>query len=180
MEESEVGLKTLLMRVKEENEKAALKLNIQKTKIMTSGPTTSWQIEAEKVEAVTDFTFFGSKITADSDYGNEIKTYLLLRRKVVTNLDSVLKSRNITLSTKVCIVKTMVFLVVRYRCESWVIKKAEWERIDAFELCCWRRLLRFFWTVNRSNQSILKEINSEYSLEGLMLKPKLQYFGHLM
>ena len=147
---------------------------------MASGPITAWQIEGEKVEVVTDFLFLGSKITADGDCSHEIRRQLLLGRKAMTNLDSVLKSRDITLPTKVHIVKAMVFPVVTYGCESWTIKKAECQRIDAFELWCWRRLLKVPWTARRSNQSILREINPEYSLEGLMLKLKLQYFGHLM
>ena len=155
-----------------------LKLNIQKTKIMASGPITSWEIDGTTVETVSDFIFGGSKITADGDCSHEIKRHLLLGRKPVTNLDSILKSRDITLPTKVCLVKAMVFPVVMYRCESWTVKKAKCRKIDAFELWCWRRLLRFPWTARRSNQSILKEINPEYSLEGLILK--LQYIGHLM
>jgi len=147
---------------------------------MASRPITSWQIDGETVETVADFIFLGSKITADGDCSHEIKRCLLLGRKVMTNLDSILKSRDITLSTKVCLVKAMVFPVVMYGCESWTIKKAEPWRIDAFELWCWRRLLRVPWTARRSNQSILKEISPEYSLEGLMLKLKLYYFGHLM
>ena len=157
-----------------------LKLNIQKNEIMASGPITSWQIDWETVDTVTDFILRGSKITADGDWSHEIKRCLLLGRKVMTNLDSILKSRDITLSTKVHLVKVMVYLVVMYGCESWTIKKAEPRRIDAFELWCWRRLLRVLWTANRSNQFILKEISPEYSLDGLMLKMKLQYFGHLM
>ena len=172
-------LKSLLMKVKEESEKVGLKLNIQKTKIMASGPITSWQIDGQIMETVTDFILLVSKITADGDCSDEIKRHLLLGRKAMTNLDSILKSRDITLLTKVCIVRVMVFPVVMYGCESWTIKKAESRRIDAFELWCWRRLLRVPWTA-RSNQSILKEINPEYSSEGLMLKLKLQYFGHLM
>ena len=168
------------MKVKEESEKVDLKLNIQKTKIMASGPITSWEIDGETVETVSDFILGGSKITADGDCSHEIKTCLLLGRKVMTNLDSILKSRDITLPTKVHLVKAMVFPVVMYGCESWTVKKAEHQRIDAFELWCWRRLLRVLWTTGRSNQSILKEIRSEYSLEGLMLKLKLQYFDHLM
>ena len=144
---------------------------------MASGPITSWQIDGEKVESVTDFMFLGSKITADGDCSYEIKRHLCLRRKAMTNLDSILKSIDITLSTKVCLVKAMVFPVVMHGCESWTIKKAEQRRIDAFELWCWRRLLRVTWTARRSNQSILKEISPEYSLEELMLKLKLQYFG---
>ena len=168
------------MKVEEESEKVDLKLNIQKTKIMASGPITSWQIDGETMETVADFVFLGSKITADGDYSHEIKRCLLLGRKVMTNLDSILKSRDIALPTEVCLVKAMVFPVVIYGCESWTIKKAEHQRIDAFELCCWRRLLRVPWTARRSNQSILKEINSGCSLEGLMLKLKLQYFGYLI
>jgi len=168
------------MKVREESEKVGLKLNIQKTKIMASGPTTSWQIDGETVETVADFIFGGSKITADGDCSHEIKRCLLLGRKVMTNLDSILKSRDITLPTKVCLVKAMVFPVVMYGCESWTVKKAERRRIDGFELWCWRRLLRVPWTARRSNQSILKEISPGCSLEGMMLKLKLQYFGHLM
>ena len=163
------------MKVKEESEKAGLKLNIQKTKIMSSGPFTSWQIGGETMETVTDFIFWGgSKITADGDCSHETKRCLLLGRKTVTNLDSILKSRDITLPTKVCLVKAMVFPVVIYGCESWTIKKAECQRIDAFELWCWRRLLRVPWTARRPNQSILTEISPGCSLEGLMLKLKLQ------
>ena len=165
---------------KEESEKVGLKLNIQKTKIIASGPITSWQIDGETGETVLDFIFSGSKITADGDCSHEIKRRLLLGRKVTTNLDSIIKSRDITFPTKVRLVKAMVFPVVMYGCKRWTIKKAEHQRIDAFELCCWRRLLRVPWTSRRSNQSILKEIRPEYSLEGLMLKLKLQYFGHLM
>ena len=177
MVESEEELKKLLMRVKEESEKAGLKLDIWKMKIMAFGPITSWQIDGETIETVTDFIFMGSKITVDSDYSHEVKSLLLLGRKAITNLDSILKSRDITLPTKICLVKAMVFSVVMYGCESWAIKKPEHLRIDAFEQWCWRRLLRVPWTARRSNQSILKEINPEYSLEGLMLKLKLQYFG---
>ena len=166
--------------MKEESEKVGLQLNIQKTKIMAFGPITSWQIDGETVETVTDFILEGSKITADGNYSHEIKRCMVLGRKVMTNLDSILKSRDITLPTKVHLVKAMVFLVVMYGCESWTIKKAEHRRIDAFELWCWRRLLRVPSTARRANQSILKEISPEYSLEGLMLKLKLQYFGHLM
>ena len=166
------------MKVKEESEKVGLKLNIQKTKIMAYGPITSWKIDGETVETVADFLLGGSKITADGDCSHKIKRRLLLGRKALINLDSILKSRDITLSTKVHLVKAMVFPVVMYQCESWTIKKAEHRRIDAFELWCWRRLLRVPWTARRSNQSILKEISPEYSLEGLMLKLKLQYFGH--
>ena len=180
MAESEEELKSLLIKVKEESEKVGLKLNIQKTKIMASCPITSWQIDGETVETVADFILGGSKITADGDCSHEIKRSLLLGRKVTTNLDSILKSRDITLSTKVCLVKAVVFPVVMYGCESWTIKKAEYRRTDAFELWCWRRLLRVPWTARRSNQSILKEISPGCSLEGLMLKMKLQYFGHLM
>ena len=165
------------MKVKEESEKVGLKLNIQKVKIMAFGPITSWQINGE---TVTDFIFLGPKITADGDCSHEIKRHLILGRKAMTNLDSILKSRDITLSTKFHLVKAMVFPVVMYGCESWIIKKAEHRRSDAFELWCWRRLLRVPWTARRSNQSTLKEINPGCSLEGLMLKLKLQYFGHLM
>ena len=147
---------------------------------MTSGPITSWQIDGETVETVTEFILGGSKITADGDCSHEIKRHLLLGRKVMTNLDSILKSRDITLPTNVHLIKAMVFPVVMYGCWSWTIKKAEWQRTDTFELWCWRRLLRVPWIARRSNQSILKEISPEYSLEGLMLKLKLQYFGHLM
>ena len=160
--------------------KSWLKLNIQKTKIMASGPITSWEIDGETVETVRDFILGGSKITADGDCSHEIKRRLPLGRKVMTNLDSILKSRDITLPTKVHLVKFMVFPVVMYGCESWTVKKVEHQRIDVFELWCWRRLLRVPWAARRSNQSIVKEINPEYSLEGLMLKLKLQYFGHLM
>ena len=156
------------------------KLNIQKTKIMASGPITSWQLDGKTMETVTDFILGGSKITARGDCSHEIKWRLLLGRKVMTNLDSILKNRDITLPTKVCLVKAMVFPVLTYGCESWTMKKAEHQRIDAFELWCWKRLLRVPWTVRRSNQSILKEISPEYSLEGLMLKLKLQYFVYLM
>ena len=180
MAESEEELKILLMKVKEESEKVGLKLNIQKAKIMASGPITSQQIDGETVETVTDFILGGSKLTADGDYSHEIKRHLLLGRKVMTNLDIILKSRDITLPTKVHLIKAMVFPVVMYGCESWITKKAECLRIDAFELQCWRRFLRVPWTARRLNQSILKEISPEYSLEGLMLKLKLQYFGHLM
>ena len=180
MAESKEELKTLLMKVKEESEKVDLKLNIQKTSIMASGPITSWQIGGETVETVADFIFGGSKITADGDCSHEIKRRLLVGRKSMTNLDIILKSRDSTLSTKVCLVKSMVSPVVMYGCESWTIKKAEFQRTDAFELWCWIRLLRVPGTARRSNQSILKEISTEYSLEGLMLKLKLQHFGHLM
>ena len=180
MAESEEELKNLLMKVTEESEKVGLKLNIQKTKIMASGPITSWQIDGETVETVSDFILRGSKITADGDCNHEIKRRLLLGRKVMTNLDRILESRDITLPTKVRLVKAMVFPVVMCGCESWIVKKAERRRTDAFEVCCWRKLLRVPWTARRSNQSILKEINPEYSLEGLMLKLNIQYFGHLM
>ena len=162
MAESEEELKSLLMKVKVGSEKVGLKLNIQKTKIMASGCITSWEIDGETVETVSNFIFLGSKITADGDHSHEIKRLLLLGRKVMTNLDSILKSRDITLSTKVCLVKAMVFPVVMYGCESWTVKKAERQRIDAFEPSCWRRLLRVPWTARRSNQSLLKEINHEY------------------
>ena len=178
--ESEEKLKSLLMKVKEESEKIGLKVNIQKTNIMASGPITSREIDGETVETVTDFILGGSKITIDGDCSHEIKRHLLLVRKVMTNLDRILKSRDITLPAKVHLVKAMVFPVVMYGCESWTIKKAEHQRIDAFELWCWKRLSRVPWTARRSNQSILKEISPEYSMEGLMLKLKLQYFGHLM
>ena len=180
MAESEEELKNLLMKVKEESENVDLKLNIQKTKIMASSSITSWQIDGETVEIVADCIFLGSKITADGDCSHDIKRHLLLGRKVMANLDSILKSRDITLSTKFCLVKAMGFPVVVYGCASWTIKKAELRRINAFELWCWRRLLRVPWTARRSNQSILKENSPGYSLEGLMLKLKLQYFGHLM
>ena len=173
-------LKSLLMKVKEESKKVGLKLNFEKTKTMASSPITSWQIDGQTMEIVTDFIFLGSKITADGDCSHEIKRHLLLGRKAMTNLDSILKSRGTSLPTKVHLVKAMVFPVVMYGCESWTIKKAEHQRIDAFELWCWRRLLRVPWTARRSNQSMLKEISPEYSLEGLMLKLKFQYFGHLM
>ena len=180
MAESEKELKSPLMKVKEENEKVGLNLNIQKTKIMASSPITSWEIDGETVETVADFIFLGSKITADGDCSHEIKRHLLLGRKVMTNLDSIFISRDITLATKVRLVKAMVFPVVMYGCESWTVKKAECRRIDAFALWCWRRLLRVPWTARRCNQSILKEISPVCSLEGMMLKLKLQYFGHLM
>ena len=179
MAESE-ELKSLLMKVKEESEKVGLKLNIQKMKIMASGPITSWEIDGETVETVSDCILGGSKIRAEGDCSHEIKRRLLLGRKVMINLDSILKNRDITLPTKVCLVEAMVFLVVMYGCESWTIKKAEHQRIDAFQLSCWRRLLRAPWTARRSNQSTLKEISPGCSLEGLMLKLKLQNFGHLM
>ena len=180
MAESDEELKSLLMKEKEESEKAGVKFNIQKTKIMASGSINSWQIDGETMETVTDFILGGFKITADGDCSHEIKRRLLPGRKVMTNLDSIFKSRDITLPTKFHLVKAMVFPVVMYGCESWTIKKADRQRIDAFELWCWRRLLRVPWTARRSNQSILKEISPEYSLEGLLLKLKLQYFGHLM
>ena len=177
MAESEEKLKSLLMKVKEETEKVGLKLNIQKTRIMASSPITSWEIDGE---TVADFIFGGSKITADGDCSHEIKRHLLLGRKVMTKWDSILKSRDITLPTKVHVVKAMVFPVVMYGCESWTIKKAECRRIDAFKLWCWRRLLRIPWTARRSTQSIVKEISPGCSSEGLMLKLKLHYFGHLI
>ena len=180
MAESEEELKSLLMKVKEESENVGLNLNIQKTKIMASGPITSWQIDGETMETVRDLILGVSKITADGDCSHEIKRCLLLGRKVITNLDSILKSRDVVLPTKVRLVKAMVFPVVMYGCESWTVKKAECRRIDAFELWCWRRLLRAPWTARRSKRSILKEISPGCSLEGLMLKLKLQYFGYLM
>ena len=180
MAESEEELKSLLMKVKEESEKVGLKLKIQKTNIMAPCPITSWQIYGETVETVSDFIFLGSKITADGDCSHEIKRRLLLGRKVMTNLNSIFKSWDITLPTKVSLVKAMVFPVVMYGCESWTVKNAEHQRIDAFELWCWRRLLRVPWIARRSNQSVLKEISPEISLEGMMLKLNLQYFGHLM
>ena len=179
MAENKEELKSLLMKVKEESEKVGLKFNIQKTKIMASGPITSWQIDGETVEIVSDLIFLGSKISADGDCSHEIKLNLLLGRKVMTNLDSILKSCDVTLPTKVHLVKAMVFPVVMYGWESWTVKKAECRRIDSFELWCWRRLLRVPWTARRSSQSILK-ISPGCSLDGLMLKLKLQYFGHLI
>ena len=176
MAESEKELKSLLMNVKEESEKTGLKLNIQKSKIMAFSPITSWQIDGKAMETITDFIFLGSKITADGDCSYEIRRFLLLGRKAMPNLDSIVKSRDITLPTKMHLVKAVAFPVVMH---SWTIKKAERRRIDAFELWCWRRLLRVCWTARRSNHTILKEISPEYSLEGLMLKLKLQYFGHL-
>ena len=176
--ESEEEIKNLLMKVKEESEKVGLKLS--QTTIMASDPITSWQIDRETVETLADFISLDSKITVDGDRSHEIKRCLHLGRKVMTNLASILKSRDITLPTKVRLVKAMVFPVVMCGCESWTIKQSECQRIDAFELWCWRRLLRVPWTARRSNQSILKEISPGYSLEGLMLKLKLQYFGHLM
>ena len=180
MAESEEELKSLLMKVKEESEKVDLKLNIQKTKIMASRRITSWQIDGEIMETVTDLILGGSKINADGDCSHEIKRCLLLGRKAMTNLDSILKSKDITLPTKVHLVKAIIFPVVMYGCESWTIKKGEHQRVDAFEPWCWRRLLRVLWTARRSNQSILKETRSEYSLEVPMLELKLQYFGHLI
>ena len=177
--ESEEAIKSLLMKVKE-SDNVGLKLNIQKTKIMKSSLITSWEIDGETVETVADFILGGSKITGDGDCSHEIKRRLLLGRKAMTNLDSILKSRDITLSIKIYLVKAMVFPEVMYECESWTIKKTVHRRIDAFELWCWRRVLRVPWTASRSNQSILKEINPGCSLERLMLKLKLQYFGHLM
>ena len=179
MAESE-ELKSLLIKVKEESEKVGLKLNIQKTKIMTSDLINSRQIDGETMETVRDFFFLVSKITAGGDCSHEIKRWLLLGRKAMFNLESILKSRDIALPTKVHLVEALIFPVVMYGCESWTIKKAECQRIDAFKLWCWRRFLRAPWTARRSNQSILKEITPEYSLEGLMLKVKLQFFGHLM
>ena len=179
MAESEEELKSLLMKVKEESENVGLKLNIQKTKFMASSPITSWEIDGETGETVSDFTFWGSKITADGDCSHEIKRRLLLGRKVMINVESIFKSRDITLLTKIRLAKAMVFPVVMYRCESWTVKKAEHRRIDDFELWCWRRLLRVLWTARKTNQSILK-ISPGISLEGMMLKLKLQYFGHLM
>ncbi|KAF7248091.1 Rho guanine nucleotide exchange factor 5 [Varanus komodoensis] len=180
MAESEEELKSLLMRVKEESAKVGLKLNIKKTKIMASDPLTSWQIDGEEMEVVTDFIFLGSKIAADGDCSQEFKRRLLLGRKAMANLDSILKSRDITLPTKVRIVKAMVFPVAMYGCESWIIRKAERQRIEAFELWCWRRLLRVSWTTRRSNRSVLEEISPDCSVEGQILKMKLKYFGHLM
>ena len=180
MAESKEELKSLLMKLKEESEKVGLKLNIQKTKIMASGLITSWQIDGETMEIVTDFIFLGSKITADGDCSHELKRCLLLGRKAMTNLNSMFKSRDIASSTKVHLVKAMVFPVVMDGYENWTVKKAERRKIDAFELWCWRRLLRVPWIVRGSNQSIPKELSHGCSLEGLMLKLKLQYFGHLM
>ena len=180
MAEREEELNSPLMKVKEESEKAGLELNIQKTKIMASGPVTSWEIDGETVQTVSNFIFLDSKITEDGDCSHEIKRCLLLGRKFITNLDRMLKSRDITLPTMFPLVKAMVFPVVIYGCENLTVKKAEHRRIDAFELWCWRRLLRVPWTARRSNQSILKVINPGISLEGMMLKLKLQYFGHLM
>ena len=180
MAESKEELKSLLMKVKEESEKYGLQLNIQKTKIMESGLITSWQIDATNVETVSDLIFLDSKINVDGDCCHEIKRCLLLGRKAITNLDRKLKSTDITLLRKVHIVKSMVFPVVMYGCESWTIKKAEHRIIDVFELLCWRRFLRVPWTARRSNKSILKEISPDYLLEVLILKLKLQYFGHMM
>ena len=179
MAESEEELNSLDVSEKE-SERVALKLNIQRTKIMVSGPITLWQIDRETMETVTDFIFLGSKITADGDYSHEIKRHLLLERKSMTSLDSILKSREITLPRNFHLVKDMVFPVVTYGGEIWTIKKAECQRIDSFELWCWRRLLRVLWISRRSNRSILKKISPEYSLDGLMLKLKHQYFSHLM
>ena len=180
MAESEEELNSLLMKVKEESEKAGLKLNIQKAKFMASSPITSWQLDGQTMETLKHFILGDSKITADGDCSHKIKRCLLLGRKAMTNLDSILNSRESSLPTELCLVKAMVFPVVMYGCESWIIKKTECQRIDAFEVWCWRRLLRVPCTARRSNRSILKELNPEYSLEGLMLKLKLQYFGHLM
>ena len=182
MAESEEELKSLLMKMEVESEKVGLKLNIQKMKIMAFSPITSWQINGETMETMINFTFYFtfSKITADGDCSHEIKRLWLLGRKVMTNLDCLLKSRDITLPTKVRLVKAMVFPVVMNECVSWAIEKAEHQRTDSYELSCYTRLLRIPWKAKKSNQSILKEINPEYSLEGLMLKLKLQYFGHLM
>ena len=180
MTESREKLKSLLMKLEEESEKAGLKLNIQKTKVLASGRITSWQIDGKTMETMTDFIFLGSEITADGDCSHEIKRCLLLRGKTMTNLDSILKSRDVTLPTKVHLVKAVVFPVVMYGCESWTVKKAECRKIDAFELWCWIQLFRVPWTARSSSQSILKEISPEFSLEGLMLKLKLQHFGHVM
>ena len=180
MTENKEELKSLLMKVEEVSKKVGLKFYIQKTKLMASGPITSWQIDGETMETVADFIFLGSKITADGDCIYESKRCLILGRKAMTNLDSILKSRDVTLLTMVHLVKAMIFPVVMYGCESWTIRKAEHWGIDAFELWCWRRLLRVPWFARRSNQSILEKISPEYSLEGLKLKLKLHYFGHLM
>ena len=179
MAESEGELKSLLIKVKEESEKAGLKLNFQITKV-ASKPITFWRIDGETMETVIDFILGGCKSTVGDDYSHEVKRCLLLGRKVMTNLDRIFKSRDKTLPTKVHLVKAMVFPVVMYGCESWTVKRAECQRIDAFELWCWRRLLRVPWTARSSNQSILKDISPGCSFEGLMLKLKLQYFGHLM
>ena len=180
MAQSEEKLKNLLMKVKEESKKVGLEINIQKTKSCQSGSISSWQIDGETMEIVTDFMFLGSKITSEGHSGHENNIGLPIGRKAMINLDSILKCRDITLLSKVYLVKAMVFPVVMYGCESWTIKKAEHQRIDAFELLCWRRSLGVPWTARRSNQSILKDISPEYPLEGLMLKLKLQYFGHLI
>ena len=180
MTESKEELKSFLMKMKEENEKTGLNINIQRTKIMASSPISSWQLDGEKMKTVIDFIFFGSKITVDGDCSHEIKRCLFLGSKVMRHLDSVLKSRDTTLSTVVHLVKAMAFPVVMYGCESWTMKKAECQKTDAFELSCWRRLLKVPWITKRSNQSILEEINPEYSLEGLMQKLKRQHFGHLI
>ena len=180
MAEREEELKSLLMKVKEKSEKVSLKLNIQKTKIMASSPITSWEIDGETVEKVADFIFLGSKITEYGDFGHEIKRHLLLGRKVMSNLDRILKSRDITLLTNICLVKAVVFPVVMYGCESWTIKKAEYRKINTFELWCWRRLLRVPWAARWWNHFILQEISPVYSLEGQTLKLKLQYFGYLI
>ncbi|KAF7253826.1 Peptidase M20 domain-containing protein 2 [Varanus komodoensis] len=180
MAESEEELRSLLMQVEEESTKVGLKCNIKKTKIMASGPLTSWQIDGDEMEVVIDFIFLGSKITADGDCSQEIKRRLLLGRKAMANLDSILKSRDITLPAEVCIVKAMIFPVAMYGCESWTIRKAERKKIEAFELWCWRRLLQVPWTARRSNRSVLEEINPDCSLEGQILKMKLKYFGQLM
>ena len=180
MAESDEELKSLLMKVKVESEKVGLKLNIQKTKIMASGPITSWEIDRETVETVPGFIFLSSKITTDGDCSHAIKRCLLLGRKIMTNIDSIFKSRDISLPTKVRLVRSMVFPVVMYGFESWAVQKAEHRRIDAFDLWCWRRLLRVPWSARRSNQSILNEISPGISLEGMTLKLKLQYFAHLM
>ena len=180
MAESKEELNSRLMKAKEESEKVSLKLNIQKTKIMAFGPITSWKIDGETMETLRDVILGDSKITANGDCSHEIKRHLLLGRKAMTNLDSILQSRDITLPTKTHLIKAMAVPVVMYGCESWTIKKAEHQRIDAFEVWCWRRLLRVPWTERRFNQFILKEISPEYSLECLILKLKLQYFGYLM
>ena len=180
MAENKEELKSLLMKVKAESEKVGLKLNIHKSKIMASSPITSRQIDGERMETVTDFISGGSKITTDGECCHEIKRHLLLGRKAMTNLDSILKSKDTTVPTGIHLIKAVVFPVVMYGCESWIIKKTEHQRIDAFELWYWRKLLRVPWNARRSNKSILKEISPEYSLEGLKLKLKLQYFGHMM
>uniref|UniRef100_A0A803U0M2 ribonuclease H n=1 Tax=Anolis carolinensis TaxID=28377 RepID=A0A803U0M2_ANOCA len=180
MAESEEELRSLITKVKEESAKAGLQLNIKKTKIMATRPIDNWQIEGKNVEAVTDFIFLGAKITADGDCSQEIRRRLLLGRRAMANLDKILKSRDITLATKVRIVKAMVFPIVTYGCESWIIRKAEPRKIDTFELWCWRKILRVPWTARRSNQSILQEIMPGCSLEGRILEAKLKYFGHIM